>query len=79
MQRIVFYTRPACCLCDRAKRQFAAAFPHVTIEEVDVDSDRRLSERYGMHIPVAALDGRELFRGRFDLASCRAALTRTES
>lgn len=79
MQRIVFYTRPACCLCDRAKRQFAAAFPHVTIEEVDVDSDRRLSERYGMHIPVAALNGRELFRGRFDLASCRAALTRTES
>ena len=79
MQRIVFYTRPACCLCDQAKRQFAAAFPHVTIEEVDVDSDRRLSERYGMHIPVAALNGRELFRGRFDLASCRAALTRTES
>lgn len=79
MQRIVFYTRPACRLCDQAKRQFAAAFPHVTIEEVDVDSDRRLSERYGMHIPVAALDGRELFRGRFDLASCRAALTPKES
>lgn len=79
MQRIVFYTRPACRLCDQAKRQFAAAFPHVTIEEVDVDSDRRLSERYGMHIPVAALDGRELFRGRFDPASCRAALTPKES
>lgn len=79
MQRIVFYTRPACCLCEEAKRQFAAAFPDAAIDEIDVDSDRSLSERYGMDIPVAVLDGRELFRGRFDPASCRATLHREET
>ncbi len=79
MQRIVFYSRPECCLCADAKRQFAAAFPQVTVEEIDVDSDRRLRDRYGMDIPVAVLGERELFRGRFDLAGCRAVLTQAES
>ncbi len=79
MQRIVFYSRPACRLCDDAKRQFAAAFPQVAIDEIDVDSDRRLRERYGMDIPVAVLGERELFRHRFDREGCRAVLTQAES
>ncbi len=79
MQRIVFYSRPACCLCEDAKRQFAAAFPETAIEEIDVDSDRSLRERYGMDIPVAVLGERELFRRRFDLAGCRAVLRQAES
>ncbi len=79
MHRIVFYSRAECCLCADAKRQFAAAFPQVAINEIDVDSDHRLRERYGMDIPVAVLGERELFRRRFDRESCLAALTRAES
>lgn len=71
MHRIAFYTRPQCRLCEDAKRQFAAAFPEIAIDAIDVDSDRQLNERYGMHIPVAVFGERELFRHRFDLEGCR--------
>lgn len=78
MRTITFYSRPGCHLCDDAKLAFAAAFPEVAIEELDVDSDPQLAERYGTEIPVAMLGRQELFRHRFDLAACRAALTRGE-
>ena len=78
MRSITFYSRPLCHLCDDAKLAFAAAYPDVAIDEVDVDSDPRLSERYGTEIPVALLGEQELFRNRFDIEACRAALTRGE-
>lgn len=76
MQSITFFSRPQCHLCDEAKLAFSAAFPNVTIEEVDVDSDPRLRERYGADIPVAMLGEQELFRHRFDIQACRVALAR---
>jgi len=78
MRSITFYSRPQCHLCDDAKLAFAAAFPDVAIEEVDVDSDPRLRARYGADIPVAVIGEQEVFRHRFDIEACRAALTRGE-
>ena len=42
------------------------------IEEIDVDSDPALRQRYGFDIPVAVVGGRELFRHRFTPAALRA-------
>ena len=66
MPLVTLYSRPGCRLCDEAKRELATAVPKATIVEVDVDSDPGLRERYGLDIPVAIVNGRELFRHRFD-------------
>ncbi len=71
MPTVILYSRPGCHLCDAAKREFLAAVPGVHVEEVDVDSDSELRQRYGNDIPVAVAGGRELFRHRFDPASVR--------
>lgn len=68
MLRVTLYSRPGCKLCEEARRKLIVAAPEVTIEEVDVDSDSRLRERYGWDIPVAVQGDRELFRHRFDPA-----------
>lgn len=72
MPRVMFYSRPGCRLCDDARRQLELAEPGLEIEEIDVDSDPALSQRYGFDIPVAVVGGRELFRHRFTPAALRA-------
>lgn len=72
MARVTFYSRPGCRLCDDARRQLELADPGLEIEEVDVDSDPALRQRYGLDIPVAVSGGRELFRHRFAPAALRA-------
>ena len=71
MPRVTFYSRPGCHLCDEARRAMELAWPGLEIDEVDVDSDPLLSERYGVHIPVAVAQGRELFRHRFTATALR--------
>ena len=66
MLRVTLYTRPGCRLCETARRDLEAAAKHIVIEEIDVDCDPQLRDRYGMDVPVAVAEGRELFRHRFD-------------
>jgi glutaredoxin len=63
--QVTVYTRDGCCCCHKAvdlikeyqgQRGFA-------LEEVDVDSDPELAERYGTTVPVVALDGKVRFKG----------------
>lgn len=61
---VVLYTRRGCHLCDDAKQLLVAQGLHP--KEVDIDGDAELVERYGLLIPVVAIDGRERFRGRVD-------------
>ncbi len=68
MLPVTLYSRPGCRLCEDARRELIAAAPAVTIEEVDVDTNAQLRERYGWDIPVAVQGNRELFRHRFDPA-----------
>ena len=49
-------------------RELREAVPGIEVEEVDVDSDASLRDRYGMDIPVAVENEIELFRHRFDPA-----------
>ena len=71
MARVTFYSRPGCHLCDEARREMELSRPGLEIDEVDVDSDPLLRERYGVHIPVAVAEGRELFRHRFTATALR--------
>jgi glutaredoxin len=60
---VTLYTRAGCHLCQEAERVLRderAATPF-RLELVDVDADPELVRRYGVRVPVVAVDGVELF------------------
>jgi glutaredoxin len=60
---VVLYTRAGCHLCEDAEavlRQARAETPF-ELRLVDVDSDQALADRYGVRVPVVAIDGVERF------------------
>lgn len=80
MHQLVLYGRSGCHLCEDmtlalAEFKRALQFDFVTI---DVDSDPELRERYGMLVPVLALDGREICHYFLDLQALRAVLDARE-
>jgi glutaredoxin len=65
--RLVIYTREECHLCDEAKALLTEYLEYLPeIEEVDIDTDPQLQERYGTKIPVVEFDGRPHFFGHVD-------------
>jgi glutaredoxin len=67
---ITVYRREQCDLCEEAIETIEsvageASIP-VDIEEVDVDSDSDLRERYGERVPVVFVDGSREFDLRID-------------
>ncbi len=74
--RVVLYGRPACHLCDdvepaiRAMARDAGA----RFERVDIDEDDDSVRRYGLEIPVVAIDDVDVARAPIDLRDVRAAL-----
>ncbi len=66
-ETIVLYTRDGCHLCDHAKDTLLKYKPYLPIiEEVSIDSDPELDERFGTCIPVVEIDGKVRFRGNVD-------------
>jgi glutaredoxin len=71
---VKMYTRPRCCLCDKAHQ---VLLEHgLEVELVDIDQDPDLQQRYGHSIPVVEIDGKERFRGKVDPVLLRRLLTR---
>jgi glutaredoxin len=65
--RVVVYSRSECHLCDDAKAVLADYVEYLPqIEEVDIDSDPDLQNRFGESIPVVEIDGEIRFRGRVE-------------
>ena len=60
------YTRPGCHLCEEAKREMLAAHcaDQYTLEEINIDQDTELAERYGQEIPVITINGIKAFKYR---------------
>ncbi|HJW58378.1 MAG TPA: glutaredoxin family protein, partial [Actinomycetota bacterium] len=78
MSRVVLYTRVGCHLCEEAERvlrEERAAAPF-DLELVDVDHDPELARRYGVRVPVVAVDGEELFEYEVPVDLLRARLGR---
>ena len=60
---VTLYGRDGCHLCDDARAALLRVRERApfALEEVDIEADDALLERYLERIPVVALDGRELF------------------
>jgi glutaredoxin len=78
MTTVTLYTRVGCHLCEeaeRALREEQAATPF-RLELVDIDRDPALARRYGVRVPVVAVDGEDLFDYEVPVDLLRARLGR---
>lgn len=64
--QVIIYSRPGCHLCDEAKRAIegAGCQNEYTLEEINIESDPHLLNRYQYDIPVVTINGVEAFRHR---------------
>ncbi|MEP9384961.1 glutaredoxin family protein [Nocardioides sp. KR10-350] len=76
--RITLYSRPGCHLCDdaRAVIERVCADTGTSYDEVSIDEDPELKERFGEEIPVTFVDGRQHDFWRVSEDRLRAALGR---
>ncbi|MCB0907136.1 MAG: glutaredoxin family protein [Nocardioidaceae bacterium] len=76
--RVTFYTRAGCHLCDVARAVLAQVCADLgeSFDEVDIDTDPGLRERFTDEVPVTFVDGRQHDFWRVDESRLRAALTR---
>jgi len=63
---VIVYSRPGCHLCDELKEVILSAGCNAlfTFEEINIDNDPTLYERYKYDIPVVAINGVERFMHR---------------
>ena len=75
---VTIYTRPGCHLCDQAKEAIltSGCETEFLIEEVNIDEDPALRERYGWDIPVIFINGVKAFKHRVDPHEFRRKLRR---
>ena len=60
----IIYSRQGCHLCDEARQLLRDQ--GFEVQDIDIDLDPALAERYGQSVPVIVIDGKERFRGRVD-------------
>ena len=72
MIEVILYTRLGCHLCEEAERVLRAeqAATPFRLELVDIDRDPELVRRYGVRVPVVAVDGRTCSSTRCRLTCC---------
>jgi hypothetical protein len=73
---VTLYTRSGCHLCEQAEQVLRAereATPF-TLVTVDVDRDQELARRYGVRVPVVAVEGVEFFEYEVPVDLLRAHL-----
>lgn len=75
---VVLYTRPGCHLCDEAKQEILSATcaDEYEMEEINIDSDPALRERYRYEIPVITINGIKAFKHRLTADEFRKAVKR---
>ena len=69
-------SRRDCCLCEDAKLVIDALAEQglCSWEAVNIDHDKTLLVRYGMHVPVLLMNGKELFRHRVTEEALKSTL-----
>ncbi|CAI9400107.1 glutaredoxin family protein [Nocardioides sp. T2.26MG-1] len=75
--RVTLYSRPGCHLCDVAREVIERVCADLgeRYDEVDIDADPQLRERFTDEVPVTFVDGRQHDFWRVDETRLRAALT----
>jgi hypothetical protein len=76
--RVRLYVRDGCHLCEVAREVVARVCADLgeTWDEVDIDTDPALQDRYGEEVPVTLVDGRQHDFWRVDETRLRTALLR---
>ncbi|MDQ6969047.1 MAG: glutaredoxin family protein [Mariprofundus sp.] len=74
-------SRSNCCLCEDAKLVLAAlaAQDLCSWETVNVDQDKTLLVRFGMHVPVLMMGDEELFRHRLVEGTLKSTLVELQT
>jgi len=75
-QFLTLYSRPGCHLCDEMKAivdRVSRSMP-LTVEVVDISADAELEARYGLEIPVLAMNGRKVAKYRVSEEELRRIL-----
>ncbi len=73
---VVIYSKPGCCLCDKAKViliKLQVEIPF-TLQEIDISQNQALFEKYQYEIPVVAINGHDLFVSKISEFRLRKAL-----
>lgn len=68
-QRVLtLYTRQQCHLCEQAMQAIMELKNEYsfTIEEIDIDQNDELTEKYGLMIPVLLINGKEAVYGQIN-------------
>ena len=75
---VTIYSRPGCHLCDEAKAIILAAGrdEFFDLEEINIEDNEELQERYRYEIPVVLIDGTKAFKYKVDAAEFRKKLRR---
>lgn len=75
---VIIYSRPGCHLCDEAKQaiESAGCQNEYTLEEINIESDQDLLNRYQYDIPVVTINGVEAFRHTLTAEEFRKRLRR---
>jgi glutaredoxin len=75
---VILYTRPGCHLCEAAKQEILAAgcSDEYWLEEVNIEADPALVERYGWEIPVIVINSIKAFKYRLTAAEFKRKLHR---
>ncbi|MET0785329.1 MAG: glutaredoxin family protein [Paenisporosarcina sp.] len=75
--QIQFYTRPNCSLCEEAKLmlQLVSEDVDLEIEEINIEQEDHIHEKYLIRIPVIEHDGKVIQEGRVDYPTLLEALS----
>ena len=73
---VIVYSRPGCHLCEEAKTviEEVGREMDLTLEEVNIESDLDLLQKYRFDIPVITINGVEAFRHSVEQSTLREAL-----
>ena len=76
--KVIIYSKPGCHLCEEAKRAIRAAdcAGEYTLEEVNIETDPVLLERFRYEIPVITINGHKAFKYRLTPSEFRERLLR---
>jgi glutaredoxin len=74
---VIVYSRPGCHLCDKAKTAILESdcADMFMLEEINIETDPVLLQRYQNDIPVVTINGVEAFRHRIDAVEFKKRLS----
>ncbi|MFX3673860.1 MAG: glutaredoxin family protein [Paenisporosarcina sp.] len=75
--RIQFYTRPNCSLCEDARLMLQLVSEEIDLEiqEINIENNDFVHEKYMIRIPVIEMDEIVIQEGRIDYPTLLEALT----